>query len=305
FKFKIKDFIQDLLKIQVAQKKVKIAYENADSSSRVDLIPSKIKYAIKVVLRFHIEFSVFLSLSRKENNGLLQDQVFKNKEEVVINVTYKNRATSREQPPLEDKSIWSDQEKKIRKIDRLSRSLLIQGFPNDIYSLIDSNKTANDLWDALETHMLGSEYGEQDRKAVPEWKQCATIMRQNKNLLDINIDALYNISDPLTLVVEPTKVSKRKEKVVVSLESERSDDELKKITALLAKAFNQKKFYSKPTNNNLRTSLATSSVDKKEEKKVDEKKRDMRKVKCYNCKKEGHFSKDYKKAKVKDVSPLE
>nr|GFB88345.1 hypothetical protein [Tanacetum cinerariifolium] len=36
--------------------------------------------------------------------------------------------------------------------------------------------------------------------------------------------------------------------------------------------------------------------------KVDEKKRDMSKVKCYNCKKEGHFSKDYKKAKIKDYN---
>nr|GEY69273.1 retrotransposon protein, putative, unclassified [Tanacetum cinerariifolium] len=70
--------------IQVAQKKVKIAFENVDSSSRVELIPSKIKYAIKVVLSFHNEFSVFSSLSRKENDGLLQDQVFKNKEEVII-----------------------------------------------------------------------------------------------------------------------------------------------------------------------------------------------------------------------------
>nr|GEV35526.1 hypothetical protein [Tanacetum cinerariifolium] len=76
-----------LLKIQVAQKKVKKAFENADSSSRVELIPSKIKYANKVELIFHKEFSVFSSLSKKENDGLLQDQVFKNKEEVVINVT--------------------------------------------------------------------------------------------------------------------------------------------------------------------------------------------------------------------------
>nr|GEZ44741.1 hypothetical protein [Tanacetum cinerariifolium] len=38
-------------------KKVKIAFENADSSSRVELIPSKIKYSIKVVLGFHNEFS--------------------------------------------------------------------------------------------------------------------------------------------------------------------------------------------------------------------------------------------------------
>nr|GEW09408.1 hypothetical protein [Tanacetum cinerariifolium] len=44
----------------------------------------------------------------------------------------------------------------------------------------------------------------------------------------------------------------------------------------------------------------TKSDDKKEEKNVDEKKRDMRKVKCYNCKKEGPFAKDCKKAKVKD-----
>nr|GFA89385.1 hypothetical protein [Tanacetum cinerariifolium] len=77
-------FRSRLLKIQVAQKKFKIAFENADSSSRVELIPSKIKYAIKVILSFHNEFSVFSSLSRKENDGLLQDQVFKNKEEVII-----------------------------------------------------------------------------------------------------------------------------------------------------------------------------------------------------------------------------
>nr|GEU31939.1 reverse transcriptase domain-containing protein [Tanacetum cinerariifolium] len=169
----------------------------------------------------------------------------------------------------------------------------------------------------------------------PEWKQYSTLMRQTKNLIDINIDALYNIlkqnqgdmndalgykkkavvitSDPLALVAEKTKVNKRKEKVVVSLDSEGSgaDDfsELKKITALLAKAFNRRKFYSKPTNNNLRTSSTFQSAnkkqefvksdDKKEDKKADEKKKDISKVKCYNCKKEGHFAKECKKAKVK------
>nr|GFB15071.1 hypothetical protein [Tanacetum cinerariifolium] len=118
------------------------------------------------------------------------------------------------------------------------------------------------------------------------------------------------------LVIEKTKVSKRKEKVVVSSDSEGSgaDDfnELKKITALLAKAFNRRKFYSKATNNNLRTSSTSHSASKKQEfvksddKKVknkdDEKKRDMSKVKCYNCKKEGHFAKDCKKAKFKDYN---
>nr|GEW01065.1 hypothetical protein [Tanacetum cinerariifolium] len=123
-------------------------------------------------------------------------------------------------------------------------------------------------------------------------------------------------SDPLALVAEKTKVSKRKEKVEVQSESEGSDDEdisdLKKITALLAKAFNRKKYYAKPTNNNLRTSSASSSankkleyvksVEKKEDKKADEKKMDMNKLKCYNCKKEGHVAKDCKKAKVKDYN---
>nr|GEX68326.1 retrovirus-related Pol polyprotein from transposon TNT 1-94 [Tanacetum cinerariifolium] len=61
---------------------------------------------------------------------------------------------------------------------------------------------------------------------------------------------------------------------------------------------------------NLRTSSTSQSTNKKQEfvksvdKKVkkndDDKKRDMSKVKCYNCKKKGHFSKDCKKVKVKD-----
>nr|GEW71210.1 retrotransposon protein, putative, Ty1-copia subclass [Tanacetum cinerariifolium] len=65
-----------------------------------------------------------------------------------------------------------------------------------------------------------------------------------------------------------------------------------------------------PTNNNLRTSSSSQSANKKQEfvktdnkrveKKDDEKKKDMSRVKCYNCKKEGHFAKDYKKFKVKD-----
>nr|GEY01078.1 hypothetical protein [Tanacetum cinerariifolium] len=53
--------------------------------------------------------------------------------------------SSTEQPSLKDKSMWSDQEKRIQKFDDLARSLLIQRLPNDIYSLIDSNKTAKDL----------------------------------------------------------------------------------------------------------------------------------------------------------------
>nr|GEY87015.1 hypothetical protein [Tanacetum cinerariifolium] len=218
------------------------------------------------------------------------------------------------------------------QIDRLARSLLIQGLLNDIYSLIDNNKTVKDLWDALARHILGSEYGEQDSKAAALYEYETFKATEGELLLDTYIrylqqnqgdvnDAMGSkkktivvTSDPLALIADKTKVSRSKEKVVVSsdFKGSKANDfsELKKITALLAKAFNRRKFYSKPTNSNLRTSSSSQSANKKQEfiktdnkrveKKDDEKKRDISKVKCYNCKKEEHFAKDYKKAKVKD-----
>nr|GEY76260.1 hypothetical protein [Tanacetum cinerariifolium] len=263
-------------------------------------------------------------------------------------------------PTLKDPKFWTAEEKKTQNIDRLARSLLIQGLSNDIYSLIDSNETAKDLWDTLERQMRGSEYGEQDRKAAilyeyetfkdiegeqlidtylrylqvindlkkcgykkyncelnykflnnlqQEWKQYATLMRQTKNPMDINIDAFYNILKQNQGDVNDSLGYKKKAVVVhsnpLALVAKKTN-----IIALLAKAFNRRKFYSKPTNNNLRTSSTSQFVkkkqefvktdDKKVEKKADEKKGDMSKVKCYNCKKEGHFAKDCKKVKVKD-----
>nr|GEX39956.1 hypothetical protein [Tanacetum cinerariifolium] len=154
--------------------------------------------------------------------------------------------------------------------------------------------------------MRGSEYGKQDRKAAILYEYETFRATEGEQLFDTYLcdvndaigykkKAVVVTSDPLALVAEKTKVSKRKEKVVVQSESEGSDDEdindLKKIIALLAKAFNRKKFYVKPTNNNLRTSSASSSAnkkpkyvkseEKKEDKKADEKKRDMIYVKSY------------------------
>nr|GFB50979.1 hypothetical protein [Tanacetum cinerariifolium] len=143
-----------------------------------------------------------------------------------------------------------------------------------------NNKIAKDLWDALERQMRGSEYDEQDRK------------------------------DAILYEYETFKANEGEQLLDTYLRSGVDDfSELKKITALLAKAFNRRKFYSKPKNNNLSTSSTSQSAnkkqefvksnDKKEDKKADEKKQDMSKVKCYNCKKEGHFAKDCKKAKTK------
>nr|GEV70155.1 hypothetical protein [Tanacetum cinerariifolium] len=171
------------------------------------------------------------------------------------------RTSPTEQPPLKDKSMCNKTAKDLW--DALARHMLGSEHREQDRkaAVLYDNKTAKDLWDALARHMLGSEYGEQDRKAA-----YATMMRQKKNLMDINIDALYNIlkqnqgdfndamglkkktvvvtSDPLALIAEKMKASKRKEKVVVSLDSEGSDaddfSELKKIIALLAKDFNRR-----------------------------------------------------------------
>nr|GEY12049.1 hypothetical protein [Tanacetum cinerariifolium] len=297
----------------------------------------------------------FMNYLEEQTNGEAMINSIQNGDQPLSVIAQVSLAGTTQNAPhtLKDRKFWTAEEKKTRKIDRLAISLLIQGLPNDIYSLIDSNETAKDLWDALERQMRGSEYGEQDRKAVIlyeyetfkaiEGEQLLDTMEtvcytdeQTKNLIDINIDALYNIlkqnqrdvndalrykkkavvvhSDPLALVAEKMNVSKRKEKVIVSSDSEGSGSdyfsELKNVTALLAKAFNRRKFYSKPTNNKLRTSSTSQSANKKQEfvktndkkvkKKADEKKRDMSKVKCYNCKKEGHFAKDCKKVKIKD-----
>nr|GEU34305.1 integrase, catalytic region, zinc finger, CCHC-type, peptidase aspartic, catalytic [Tanacetum cinerariifolium] len=60
--------------------------------------------------------------------------------------------------------------------------------PYDIYSLINNNDAAKELWDALKSQIRGSKFGEQDRKAVV-----------------LEYEVVVAISDPLALVVEKTK----------------------------------------------------------------------------------------------------
>nr|GEV83702.1 integrase, catalytic region, zinc finger, CCHC-type, peptidase aspartic, catalytic [Tanacetum cinerariifolium] len=82
-----------------------------------------------------------------------------------------------------------------RKIDRLATSRLIQGLSNDIYSLIDSNETAKDLWDDLERQMRGSEYGEQDRKAAILYEYETFKATEGEQLLDTYLRYLHVIND--------------------------------------------------------------------------------------------------------------
>nr|GEX78828.1 hypothetical protein [Tanacetum cinerariifolium] len=236
----------------------------------------------------------FMNYLKEQTDGEAMINLIKNGDQPLPRVTQVSIAgiTSTEQPPLKDKSMWSDQEKRVQKIDHLARSLLIQRLSNDIYSLIDSNKTAKDLWDALARHMLGSEYGEQDRKAAVLYEYetfkategellLDTYIRylQNKNLMDINIDALYNILKQNQEDVNDAMGSKKKTVVVT---------------------FDPLAFIAEKTNSANKKQEFVKTDNKRVEKKDDEKKKDMSKVKCYNYKKEGSFTKDCKKAKVKD-----
>nr|GEX94932.1 hypothetical protein [Tanacetum cinerariifolium] len=169
---------------------------------------------------------------------------------------------------FKDPKLWTTKEKRIKKIDCLAR------------------------------HMCGSEYDEQDRKAAILYEYETYKAVEGEKLLDTYLRYLQVTNDlkkfvykkDNSLITEKEKVSKGGEKVVVHSDSEESDDEdisdLKKITLLLAKAFNRKKYYGKPTNNNLRTSSTSTSANKKpkyvkqEDKKEDGKKQDMSKVKC-------------------------
>nr|GEW73237.1 hypothetical protein [Tanacetum cinerariifolium] len=189
----------------------------------------------------------------EQTDGEAMINSIKNGDQPLPRVTQVSIAgtTSTEQSPLKDKSMWSDQEKIIQKVDRLARSLLIQGLPNDIYSLINSNKTVKELWDAFGRHMLGSEYGEQDRKAVVLYEYETFKATEEELLLDTYIRYLQVINDlkkcgyskdnyvndamgskkkivvvtfdPLALIAEKANVSRSKEKVVVSLDYEGSE----------------------------------------------------------------------------------
>nr|GFA12330.1 hypothetical protein [Tanacetum cinerariifolium] len=118
------------------------------------------------------------------------------------------------------------------------------------------------------------------------------LIRDVNDAMGSNKKTVVVTSDPLALIAEKTNVSRSKDKVVVSSDSKGSE----------ADDFNNKQQLetSSSSQSANKKQEFVKSYDKKVEKKANEKKRDMSRVKCYNYKKEGHFAKDCKKAKVKD-----
>nr|GFD12152.1 hypothetical protein [Tanacetum cinerariifolium] len=104
-----------------------------------------------------------------------------------------------------------------------------------------------EMFKATEGEMLLDTYI-QYLQVINDLKKCG----YSKDNCELNFKFLNNLQP---------EWKQSEEKVVVSSDSEgsKADDfsELKKITSLLTKAFNRRKFYSKPTINNLRTSSSS------------------------------------------------
>nr|GEV88140.1 reverse transcriptase domain-containing protein [Tanacetum cinerariifolium] len=182
-------------------------------------------------------------------------------------------------PTLKDPKFWTAEEKNTRKIDYRKAAILYEYETfkaNEGEQLLDTYLRYLQVINDLKKCGYKKDNCELNYKFLnnlqQEWKQYGDV----NDALGYKKKAVVVTLDPLALVAEKTKVSKQKEKVKVQIESKGNDDD------------DDIKY--------------VKSVEKKEDKKFDENKRGMSKVKCYNCKRKGHFSKDCKKAKVKDYN---
>nr|GEX75785.1 hypothetical protein [Tanacetum cinerariifolium]GEY10968.1 hypothetical protein [Tanacetum cinerariifolium] len=88
-------------------------------------------FTMRIPLLYQGEYSQwvdgFINYLKEQTDGEAMINLIKNGNQPLSRVTQMSIAgtLSTEQPPLKDKSMWFDQEKRIQKIDHLARSLLI------------------------------------------------------------------------------------------------------------------------------------------------------------------------------------
>ncbi|KAI3692794.1 hypothetical protein L6452_32617 [Arctium lappa] len=177
------------------------------------------------------------------------------------------------------------------KGDKLSKSYILQGIPNEIYIKIDSYKASGkEMWDQLEKMMLDSKIGNQlkisnclnnyeefrgrvgetleetyDSILQPEWKRFARQMKQIKDLNEIPLHEVYE-------TLRQNEEEKKNKATVYESDDENEacansgsdeNDQLKQAMMMLTNAF-QKRFYTKPTSNNQRYSCGPNNYIHKE-----------------------------------------
>nr|GEX10888.1 hypothetical protein [Tanacetum cinerariifolium] len=170
------------------------------------------------------------------------------------------------------------QDMRMRRIS-LRNLFMGNGYLLNLLEKMTSNETAKDLWDALERKICGSEYGEQDRKDAILYEYDTFKATEEEQFTTTAIKLLDTYLRYLQVINDLKKCGYKK---TIQNQGDVND------------ALRYKKKVVVVTSDPL---ALVAEKTKKEDKKADEMKRDMSKVKCYNCKKEGHFAKDSKKAK--------
>nr|GEZ84858.1 retrovirus-related Pol polyprotein from transposon TNT 1-94 [Tanacetum cinerariifolium] len=109
---------------------------------------------MRIPLLYQEEYSQwverFMNYLEEQTNGKAMINSIKNDDQPLPRVTQVSIAgtTSTEQPPLKDKSMWSDQEKRVQKIDHLSRSFLIQ---DEVVNLLEKEKVNLEIIESLKS----------------------------------------------------------------------------------------------------------------------------------------------------------
>nr|GEW46513.1 hypothetical protein [Tanacetum cinerariifolium] len=91
---------------------------------------------------------------------------------------------------LERPRVYSDltsKEKDRYNADSRATSILLQGLPKDIYTLINHYTDAKDIWDNVKMLLEGSELTKEDRES----QLYVTDVKLNRGLRDFNYDQLY------------------------------------------------------------------------------------------------------------------
>nr|GFA30642.1 hypothetical protein [Tanacetum cinerariifolium] len=171
----------------------------------------------------------FMNYLKEQTDGKAMINSIKNGDQPLPRVSQVSIAgtTSTEQPPLKDKSMWKAAVLyEYETFKATEGELLLDTYIRYLQVINDLKKRGY----SKDNCVLNFKFL---NNLQPEWKQYATMTRQNKNLMDINIDALYNIlkqnqgdvndaigskkktvvvtSDPLALIVEKTNMSRSKE----------------------------------------------------------------------------------------------
>ncbi|KAI3771355.1 hypothetical protein L6452_02518 [Arctium lappa] len=189
----------------------------------------------------------------------LGELIKKSLTEGIMAIPMKTRTVGGEQReyplPLDE---FTEEQLKRRNADRLAKTYILQGIPNEIYVKIDSYKAiGKEIWDQVEKMML-RQSNKVNKSQIelnvkflsilqPEWKRFTRQMKQMKDLNEIPLHEVYEtlwqneeevdeikaekkkddkaVADPIALVVKKKSVSLKKKKKVIISKSEEAESE--------------------------------------------------------------------------------